>query len=356
MRIAVGGISHETNTFSTLRTDPDDFFIRRGEEIVQGGFWDRYRVEGVEFAPTLSAGASPHGLVRRDAYLQLKTELLERLEASLPVDGVYLSLHGAMEVKEIGDGESDLTVAIRERVGAAVPIVASLDLHGNIAPAFVEAADFLTALRTAPHRDGEETRRRALDHLVRCVRDGIRPVPVMIKVPLILPGEWAVTEVEPARSLYAMLPKIEAVPGIMDATLMIGCAWTDSPYTTVSVLVMAERDHDLTHRQAARLARAVWEQRAAFGPDVETATPEEAVSRALSASESTVFISDSGDNVTAGGAGDIPLFVERLLAAQASDAVVAGIADAAAVSRCAEAGLGTRLTLAIGGKLDSIHA
>jgi microcystin degradation protein MlrC len=356
MRIALGGISHETNTFSTLRTGLDDFYTRRGEEIVQGEFWDRYRAEGVEFAPTLTAGASPHGLVRRDAYLQLKSELLERLDRSLPVDGVYLSLHGAMEVEEIGDGESDLTGAIRERVGAAVPIVASLDLHGNIAPAFVEAANLLTALRTAPHRDGEETRRRALDHLVRCVRDGIRPVPVMIKVPLILPGEWAITEVEPARSLYALLPEIEAVPGIMDATLMIGCAWTDSPHTTVSILVMAERDRDLAHRQAARLARAVWEQRAAFGPDVETASPEEAVSRALAARESTVFISDSGDNVTAGGAGDIPLFVERLLAAKASDAVVAGIADAAAVSRCAASGIGARVTLPIGGKLDSIHA
>src|SRR6266849_5379591 len=100
-RIAVGGIGHETNTFSTLRTGLDDFFIRRGEEIVQGEFWDRYRADGVEFAPTLMAGASPHGLVRREAYLSLKGELLERLERSLPVDGLYLSLHGAMEVDEI---------------------------------------------------------------------------------------------------------------------------------------------------------------------------------------------------------------------------------------------------------------
>ena len=158
MRIAVGGIGHETNTFSTLRTSLEDFSVRRGEEIVRGEFWDGYRAQGTEFAPTLMAGAAPHGLVRRDAYLSLKSELLERLDRALPVDGVYLSLHGAMEVAEIGDGESDLVGAVRERVGESVPIVASLDLHGNIAPAFVAAADLLTALRTAPHRDGEETR------------------------------------------------------------------------------------------------------------------------------------------------------------------------------------------------------
>jgi microcystin degradation protein MlrC len=355
MRIAIGGISHETNTFSSLTTGLEQFFIRRGDEVVQGPFWDSYRDQGVELAPTLTAGAAPHGIVCRDAYRQLKEELLERLSQALPVDGIYLSLHGAMEVEEIGDGESDLVGAIRERAGASVPIVASLDLHGNIAPALVEATDLLTALRTAPHRDGEPTRRRALDHLVRCLREGIRPVATMIKVPLLLPGEFAVTEVEPAHSLYGMLEEIEAVPGILDASLMIGCAWTDSPYTTVSVLVMASEDRELAHRQAARLAEAVWEQRAAFRPDVETAPPEEAVAQALSARERTVFISDSGDNVTAGGAGDNPLFVERLLAAGAPDAIVAGIADAAAVSACARAGSGSRITLSIGGKLDRVN-
>jgi microcystin degradation protein MlrC len=177
----------------------------------------------------------------------------------------------------------------------------------------------------------------------------------MIKLPLLLPGEYAITEVEPARSLYLKLEEIEARPGIMDASLMIGCAWTDSPYTSVSVLVMAEKDPALAHEQAARLAGAIWEQRAAFGPDVETAPPDEAIARALAARESTVFLSDSGDNVTAGGAGDIPLFIERLLAAGSPDAVVAGIADPAAVAACARAGAGARITLSIGGKLDTIH-
>jgi microcystin degradation protein MlrC len=356
MRIAVGGISHESNTFIPLTTGLEHFGVRRGEEVVQGEFWDRFREQGIEFAPTLMAGASPRGVVQRAAYEQLKAELLESLEQALPVDGVYLGLHGAMEVETIGDGESDLVGAVRECVGAAVPISVSLDLHGNIAPAFVEAADILTALRTAPHRDGEPTRRRALSHLLRCVREGMRPVAVMVKVPLLLPGEYAVTEVEPARSLYARLEEIEAVPGLLDASLMIGCAWTDSPHTSAAVLVMAEQDRELAYGQAARLAEAVWEQREAFRSDVETVPPEEAIARALSAPESTVFISDSGDNVTAGGAGDLPLMLDGLLRAGAPDAVVAGISDAEAVQRCAGAGIGSRISLAIGGKLDTVHA
>jgi microcystin degradation protein MlrC len=68
-----------------------------------------------------------------------------------------------------------------------------------------------------------------------------------------------------------------------------------------------------------------------------------------------VFLSDSGDNITAGGAGDIPLLTERLLAAGVSGALVAGICDAAAVARCAAAGQGGAATVALGGKLDSVH-
>jgi microcystin degradation protein MlrC len=264
-------------------------------------------------------------------------------------------LHGAMEVEEIGDGESDLVEAIRRLVGPDMLISGSLDLHGNIAPALVESVDILTALRTAPHRDGLQTRKRALDLLIRCFKENIRPISVLIKPPLLLPGEFAVTEVEPAKSLYQMLEEIDAIEGILTSSLLIGCAWTDSPYTSTSVIVTAEKDKQLAQKWAAQFAEAVWKQREAFKPDVETASVDEAISRALSASESTVFISDSGDNITAGGAGDIPLFAERLLKAGAPDAVVAGIADAKAVAHCAEAGEGAALMVEIGGKLDKIN-
>src|SRR5919204_6285718 len=136
MRIAVGGIRHETNTFSTLRTRLQDFHIRRDDAIMQSAVWEPFQgwndAQGcngphglaerdpVMFLPTLDASAAPHGLVERAAYLQLKHELLERLTRALPVDGVYLDLHGAMEVEAIGDGESDLVSAIRELVGPDV--------------------------------------------------------------------------------------------------------------------------------------------------------------------------------------------------------------------------------------------
>ncbi len=360
LRIAFGGIAHETNTFSTLRTTLSHFNVRQGEELLeradQREFWAAFRQEDVVPIPTLIASAPPYGLVKHDVYQQLKQELLARLEASLPVDGVYLPIHGAMEVEQIGDGESDLTLAIRQTVGPNVPIFGALDLHGNIAPAVIEHTDLLTALRTAPHRDSRATGMRAVQKLIQTLRKHLHPAQAMVKVPLLLPGECAVTEVEPARSLYARLSEIEAAPGILDASLFIGCAWTDSPYTSVSAVAVAEEDVSLARQHAARLAAEVWEKRESFGPDVETASVDEAIALAAESKERPVFVSDSGDNITAGGAGDVPLLAERLMAAKRPRALVAGIADAAAVQACVQAGIGKSVTLSIGGKLDRVNS
>jgi microcystin degradation protein MlrC len=355
MRIALGGIRHETNTFSPVRTTSADFVVLRGADMLQGSFWEEWRRPDMELLPTLSAEATPNGLIEQETYQALKDELLERLRAVLPVDGIYLDLHGAMEVAGIGDGECDLVAAIRGCVGSDVLISASLDLHGNIGPDLVEQVNILTAFRTAPHRDADATRQRAIRHLERCIRTGMRPQAVMIKVPLLLPGEFAITEIEPARTLYRMLPEIDMVPGVLDSSLLIGYAWADSPHASVSVIVVAEQDRTPALRHAARLATAVWKRRADFQPESELLGIDQAIALADSVPEHPVFLSDTGDNVTAGGAGDIPLFIERLLAAEITDAVVAGIRDPDAVSLCAAAGLGNTITAALGGKLDSAH-
>ena len=355
LRIAIGGIRHETNTFSPIWTEYDDFLINRGDAILPGERGQPDRPTGVTLLPTFVASAMPGGMVRRDAYMRLKEQLLRELAALLPLDGVFLDLHGAMEVEELGDGEGDLVTAVRALVGDDALISVSLDLHGNISPTLIGAADIFTAFRTAPHRDHEATRRRALIHLLRALRENLRPVPVLLKIPMLLAGEAAVTEVEPARSLYAGLGEIDRLPGVMDASLLIGCAWTDSPYTCVSVIVVAERDRDVAQEAAAQLGEAVWARRHDFGFAVEVAPVDEAIRRAMDAVERPVFLSDSGDNVTAGGAGDIPFFVERLLALGARDALVAGLTDSEAVRQCAIAGVGADVELSLGGKLDPIN-
>ena len=294
----------------------------------------------MELVPTLVTHAGPGGLVERAAYLALKRELIEGLRAALPVDGIYLALHGAMEVDGIDKAEADLLRTVREIVGPRVPIAASLDLHANVTPAMVELADVFTAYRTAPHRDALQTRQRAYALLLRCLREGLHPVSVLIKPPLVLPGEKAITDVEPTASLVRLCEESERLPGMLSACLLIGCAWTDVPHTTASVVAVADGDASLADRQARRLAAALWQSRAGFAFDVETGSIDDCIDTALGASERPVFITDSGDNPTAGAPGDVPLFVERLLAKGVPDAVYAAIPDASAVAACRAAGTG----------------
>jgi len=356
MRIAIGGIGHETNTFSPLTTAYEDFFVSRGDALLRDELAAPTVPGDVQLLPTLHAWAWPGGLVRLDAYQHLKAELLAALEAALPLDGVYLILHGAMEMAEIGDGEGDLVSAMRDLVGPRALISASLDLHGNISPALAESCNILTALRTAPHRDGEQTRRRALELLMYSLRRGLRPVCALVKPPLVLPGEAAMTTAEPAKSLYARLPEMARQPGILDASLLVGCAWTDSPYTSASAIVVAESDGSLARRQAGNLAAELWARRRDFAFGMAAADPDQAIRQALASEARPAYVTDSGDNVTAGGAGDIPLLAQRLLALGADEALVAGLTDAQAVQTCAAAGEGATVRLALGGKLDTAYA
>jgi microcystin degradation protein MlrC len=353
-RIATGGFIHETNTFSPIPTHYESFRVIRGQTLVRERLGGETAKE-IDLVPTLFAESLPSGLVCRAAYERIKGELLEAFASALPLDGIHLDLHGAMEVEGIGDAEGDFASAVRNLAGPDTLISVSLDLHGNISPALVNAANVLTAYRTAPHRDMLETRRRALSHLIRSLRSHLSPVSVLVKLPLILTGEAAVTEVEPARLLYSRLSAIERIPGLMDASLVTGCPWTDSEHTSVSAIAVAERDRELAERHVLTFSRQVWEKRSEFRLWGEAAPVDEAIRRAMDSQKHPVFLTDSGDNITAGAAGDIPLLAERLLAMGARDALVAGVTDPDAVRRCAEAGEGTRVDLAIGGKLDRVN-
>ncbi|MCE5326374.1 MAG: M81 family metallopeptidase [Planctomycetaceae bacterium] len=352
MRIATAGWSHETNTFSTMPTRYEDFGIARGSGLVKDGFWQELAAAGHEVAGLIYASAGPAGRITKDAFDRIAGEMVEMIAAAMPLDALFMGLHGAMEVEEIGDGEGELLRRIRAVTGDRVFICGTLDLHGNLSPQFVHACDFLTAYRTAPHRDCAETSQRALKLMMQCLEQNVRPVTELIKLPLLLTGEWAVTEVEPAKSLYARLEEIDAVPGILTSSILIGCAWTDSPHTGVSVLVSGT-DAAAVKRQARALAREIWSRREEFGPDMPVAEADATIAAALAAPEAPVFISDSGDNPTAGGGGDSTIILQRLIALGVKDAIVGGITDPAAVQACFAAGEGTEIDLSIGGKLDS---
>ena len=358
LRIASGGIAHETNTFSPLKTTYNEFLRWKttGETQLTDRFGD-WRPEGVDLLSTLQTHTPPGGLVEKTAYLRLKKRFLAALKQVLPLDGLHLDLHGAMEVEGIGDAEGDLAGSMRDLVGEDVLISVSLDLHGNISPALVNHTNILTAYRTAPHRDGFATRCRAMSLLVDSLKKKKHPQSVLVKIPLLLAGEQAVTEKEPAYSLYNRLDEFSGLPGILDASFLVGCPWADSPFTSCSVIVVAEEaeKRETAVRYASGFAQEIWDKREEFKICDETASVDTAIKRALESKVRPVFISDSGDNITAGAPGDITLIAKRLLDFKVEDALVAGIIDPEAVEKCSVAGTGSTIPLSIGGKIDRNH-
>lgn len=350
MRIAVGGIHTECSTCSPVLMQTQDFRILRDKDLMQHDYFAFLGRSGAEFAPLLHARAVPGGPVARPVYDALKAEFLERLSAALPVDGVYLAMHGAMKVDGIWDAEGDWITAVRRLIGPAIPIAVSYDLHGNVSQEIVDAIDIFAAYRTAPHIDVTATMEAALSMLVRAVKSGARPGVVRVPVPLLLPGERSSTEDEPARSLYAALPGLEG-QGIWRTDLMIGYVWADEPRATACAMVTGT-GRAAASAAAERIAAGFWAARDGFRFGPITGPLDAMLDLAAAATTRPVILADSGDNPTGGGAGDRADVLAALIARGWQDALMAGITDRPAVETCFAAGAGARLTLKIGASLD----
>ena len=347
-RIFVAGFSHETNTFHPVRTTAFHFPGTSGQSLPS------WQDAGVVVLPGVSAWPSGGGLIEEKACRDAMDRVLSSLRSAMPVDAVFLRLHGAMYAESIGPAETVLLGEIRSLVGSKIPIACTFDLHGNIPARIARFGDILVGLKTAPHTDGRQTAELAGRILLETLRAEVRPVSYVLPIPMILQGEKAMTTSEPFGSLVEEARRLEreGVPGhktrILAATLFVGCAWTDSPDTGMSVMVTADGSRDAARAAAVYLAKRIWDARRQFSFGCETTELEEGVTRALEAKESTVFLTDSGDNVTASTPGDLPIVLRHLVERKVKSGVAAGIYDAAATRRCFEAGEGKSLQLSIG--------
>jgi microcystin degradation protein MlrC len=350
MRIAIGGLAIECCSFSSLPTRLDDVTRLRGDNLrAEYPFLASY--PDVTFVPLIRGRATPGGPLEADAYQQIKQEFLDGLREGGPWDGVYLDMHGALYVLGMEDAEGDWTASVRAVVGEDILVAASYDLHGNVSPRVVENVDLLTAYRTAPHIDVTETRGRAVQLLVECLTRGQRPQMSFIPIPVLLPGEKAMTTAEPAGSLYARIPQVISEYELLDASILVGYVWVDEPRAAASAIAVG-MDSAKTQLAAQDLASAYWERRKEFRFGMPTASVDECIEQAQGLTEKPVFISDAGDNITGGGIGDVPYVLERLLAHNVTNCLYAGIVDAAAVQACVDAGIGAEVQLSLGGKLD----
>ena len=351
-RIAVGGFQHETNTFAPTKADyaafesgggwpplcfGDGIASRLdGANIPAAGALDVLHAAGHRTVGLAWGAASPSAQVTRDAYERIAGEMLRRLADAMPVDGVYLDLHGAMVTEHLDDGEGELLRRVRDVVGANVPVVASLDLHANVTRAMVERSNALVAYRTYPHVDMAATGARAARLLLDLLRHGA-PLAKSLRTLDFLTGlPSQCTTIEPARSLYAMLERLEQEHGAM-LSFTPGFPMADFPECGMAVFGMGV-DEVRVQVAVAALRQAVADAERDF--QMELHAPDEAVRRAMQrgVEGAPVVLADTQDNPGAGGNGDTTGLLAALLAHDAPGSVMGLLIDPASARQAHEVG------------------
>ncbi len=351
MKIALGSLQCEGNSLTPVLTTFKDFDYAPGEAMYEKiKIMDMVEELGIETVPTIYAHALPGGAVVKEDYLFLVNKLVEALPTE-GIDGIWLYLHGAMCVQEIGSGEAYLLKKIREKVGFDIPIAVAMDMHADNSDEIPQLANFVTGFKTIPHRDHEAAQKRALKGLMTMIEKKILPKPQLSRCPVVICGDAVQTDLEPLKSICDEADRMEQIPGMLSVQIFNGQPWVDEPYMGPNFVVTHESDEALAKECAGKLAKMFWDARYDFKFLIEAVDPDEAIRRGMAAEEKQVFISDSGDNTTAGAAGDNAFMINRIKALGAKNVLIAGIMDSEACDKCYEAEIGDELTLDIGGSL-----
>lgn len=369
-RVLVAAMSHESNSFNPIVAGEKDFQVLRGEDMIRRraandaitGVLDTLEAAGFTPVPTLFVSAVPNGLVDRAFYDRVREEILSiarQEQAKAPLDAVTLALHGSMTTTDLGDAEGLLLEGLRD-IFPNIPIFSSLDMHTTMTQRMFRNADGFVGFKCAPHTDRRETGIHAAKMTIRALETGIRGCTAWVKVPLLIAGEQSSTTVEPMQGLIAELRRTETQPEIWAASYLMGFPWCDNPDSACAVCVTADTQEQ-ADREALRLAGLLWDTRKKFCFQVETYPESEALDIAFDAlavgSETPIYLSDSGDNPTAGSSSDCVGFLKRLMEDPRTDSLrspvlYGGIYDPEATLRC-KGNVGKTLTLTFGAKFDT---
>ncbi|MDR3128017.1 MAG: M81 family metallopeptidase [Bifidobacteriaceae bacterium] len=347
--IAICGISIESSTYTPYINQLEDFVIFKGNNLF---VWYPFlqtkatllkALNGKDLTnssnlPNLSGEANwfgftrarsiPGGAVDKAFYESIKLQIINDIKqyfirSDQPLDGILLDIHGAMSVVGMTDAEGDLARAIRQQVDELsdnpVLISTTMDLHGNVTKQLLQSVDLLTCYRTAPHIDSQETKIRACYNLLNLIKDirqgGKLPLKGYLSVPILLPGEKTSTRVEPAKAFYKRVTKIANMTGIIDCSLFMGYPWADQPRCQAYIIIIGY-NKKLISQQAESLAQDYWQARDKFnfvGPAAELDKSIYTAIEQINNQHKPFFISDSGDNPTAGGTGDNTKVLHTLL-------------------------------------------
>lgn len=359
-RLFTAGIGTETNVFSPIPTGLGDYEIATADDppevrdaLTFGSSFRAYAEvagrHGYELRQGTYAYALPAGLTSRGAYHTLRDRLLDELQAALPLDGVLLTLHGAMAAAGVTDCETDLLQGVRERVGDQVAVGALLDCHCDLPDELLDLADVLIAFKEFPHTDTDERAREVAELVIACAEGRVRPVMASFDCRMV--GAYPTTQHVMRNFVDQRLTASERLPGVLSVSLAHGFPFSDVPGLGANMLVVT----DGSEKQASELAQRLGREFAALREQVTLApmAMQEGLDHALAlpATGKPVIVADMSDNPGGGAPGDSTFVLRELLARNVENTGLAPICDPIAVRLAFSAGTDSSLTLRLGGKM-----
>lgn len=365
MRFAIGYFAHETNTFLPGTTPLADFRASQweeGEEVISrnrgvrndvGGMIAAGDRLGIELVPTLATTTQPSATVSREAYETIRDEMFCRISEAgdRPLDAICLTLHGAGSAVGIDDMEGVFLRELRELVGEEIPIVVSLDLHGNTTQAMLDHATALFYCHEYPHIDMYERGEEIVEIAARIVQGEIHPTMHLRILPVAIPPTTSFSG--PVKAINERCFAWEREPGVLDCNFTHGFPNTDVPVIATSVLVVTDNDPALAQRVADDIAEYFLAMLDQFDQALPNA--EEAVALALGATSLPAIVAEVSDNCGGGAPGNGTHLLRALLAANGPDTCFGFIVDPATAAQAHAAGVGATIPIRLGGFTDTLH-
>jgi len=367
-RVLLAQFMHETNTFSKLPTTLDDYrrrFLVEGEAIVpkfkgtkneMGGYIDAAAKYGWEPVYAVAANATPSGTLTKETWETIRDIILDTAKKAGKLDGICLSLHGAMVTETEDDAEGALLEALRKIVGPDVPIAATLDLHANATIRMANNASALVSYRTYPHIDGYERSVQAAALVHEAMAGRKKPRSLLVQ-PAMLEGadHGRTTQPGQMRDLLAKADAYETEPGINVVSIQVGFTWSDIPYTGPSIAVSHEPGAEARAKAIAQaLIDDIWKRR----DETLATTAYDSIANGIAAAKagagkkSPLVIADGTDNPGGGGYNDTTPVLQALLDARIENVAYGTIFDPKAVQQAMKAGVGAEIDVELGGHTD----
>ncbi len=365
IRIATAGFMHESNTFSTVPASLDKFRragILVGEQLRKEYAESKATLSGffavadadpeVELVPLFFARLTPMAAITDEAIRFFIDRIISDIKEQGPWDAVLLPQHGAAVSETWPDADGELIRRVREAVGPKVPIGVALDMHANISRQMIENADITTVYQTNPHIDTKEQAILCANLVLDMVRGKIKPTTALETPPLLVNILNQGTADKPMSDLIRLADEQRKRPGVLSVSVVEGYPYADVAEMGMSFIAVTDNNQDLANEIAKTLSDAAWSMRAALNTG---GTPvDEALMRARAANVNPVVLFDVGDNVGGGSPADSTLVLHAARRLKVPG-VLQALCDPEGVKACQAAGVGGRVDLAVGGKIDGRH-